>query len=795
MLGFFARLFGGKPATGLTVPPPQAVQKKVQQGIPALYERWEEEHPTGLDANTLINQANELRDFLELFQIHPWVYSAISATATAMASIPYQVLDEKDEEIKDKEICSVLCNPNPHQVWYELMETTGIYLEGAGNCFWEEVKDDKGNVLAIYPLRPDKMRILPHPKTKVAGYIYSPVPGREILYAPSEITHIKYASALDEYWGISPAYAAQNSIILDMYATAYNKQFFGNSAVPEGVLETEGSLSDQTYRRLKLDWMKRHRGVKNAFELAILEEGLKYKPIGFNQRDMMMVEMKEMSREDVLSAYRVPPVMVGLLKHAQYSSAREQRKMFYMDNVLPKLEKLRQIINKNVMPGKFKIKFRIDDIHTIIEDIQISTQISMSMVSHGIMTINEVRRKFFGLGPVPWGNTPWMPTGLAQWSENPQENVHPQHPQQQAGGSSSTTQAINESTPMGGSMPHEDGKENKDLNKKTVDFEKIAPPEPDWNNPQAVRDWRVWSFWKGTATPDYIELRNLYKKFFNEQFDRMIGKIKSKFPDPKPDKVRKSHVTKLIEETYAEPYLVSKAPVPEDFPGEVENILMSLKWDDEAKKLKTKLVPKAKKIVAKHGKTTLGQLGVTMSFDFNNDRVAEFLEDFGGKHITGINNVTRNKIGKQLAAALQKGEDKEDIEWRISQVLKGEIADSRGRAIARTETITLTQWTKLEAAMQSGVAKKKRWICQLLPTSRNKPGGEDHVGMHGEEVGINEKFVLKSRSGKDEVFGPGDPSASPENNVNCLCILDFPGTVAEFEDLEVLEPVGTRKRN
>src|SRR3990167_5333669 len=257
----------------------QTVKKSRQRGIPAEYERWEDEWQSGLGAS-VFNTANELKDFLELYQIHPWVYSAVTAISTAAAGVPYQVLDGKEKEVKYEEICSTLCNPNPHQVWFEFIEQTFIYLELTGNCFWEEVKDENGNVLALYPLRPDKMKILPHPKTKVMGYIYEPRPGHEILYSPTEITHIKYHSSLDEYWGISPAYAAQNSLILDMYATSYNKKFFTNSAVPEGVLETEGSISDQTYRRLRQEWIKRHQGVGKAFEIAILEEGLKYKPIG-----------------------------------------------------------------------------------------------------------------------------------------------------------------------------------------------------------------------------------------------------------------------------------------------------------------------------------------------------------------------------------------------------------------------------------------------------------------------------------------------------------------------------------
>jgi hypothetical protein len=122
---------------------------------------------------------------------------------------------------------------------------------------------------------------------------------------------------------------------------------------------------------------------------------------------------------------------------------------------------------------------------------------------------------------------------------------------------------------------------------------------------------------------------------------------------------------------------------------------------------------------------------------------------------------------------------------RMNKVFKGDLSEWRARTIARTEVVTLTQFAALEAARQSGVVKKKRWVSELLDTTRDRPDGEDHRAMHDQEVDIDDVFNVPARKGEVNLMdGPGDPNADAENNVNCLCILDFPGSTPELDDIE-----------
>lgn len=762
----------------------ESVRKGMGPIIPGdSLERWEYD-PGGAGHKPL----TDLKDFMALFATHPWVYACVNAIASAIASIPFKIL-RKGQEIKlDEESGSVaqfLKQPNPHQTWFELMETTMIYLELTGNCFWEEVKQTSAEgakqLLAVYPLRPDRMKIHPHPKHKIGGYRYVPARGSDIIYAREDITHIKYTNPLDEYWGISPGWAAQNSLALDFYSLAYSKSYFKRGAEPGFVLETDEELGEDAYNRLIDAWLKRHKGVENAHMPAILEEGLKYKAITISHRDMEFVTMRKMSREEIMAAWHVPPMIVGLLEYANYASAREQRKTFWMDNILVKLQRIQEIINANLMPGDLTFKFETEGITAMIEDEQVAAGIMSQMVNHGLMTINEARAKYLNLKKVPWGDVWWAPMGLGPVDS-------PQHPNQAMGASPPGAQNHNPqetglegaafvpNAPAGAKEEEEEdkdvpeefkGKRRRSYESHTANlseleltpFEKLGKAEPDWENPKDVYLWRRWTLWKQLATPDARLLEKEFLALFSAQGEKYLPQITAA-DWPVPTKEEK-----------AKGYNFAKA-----LPDKISRWLLNI--GEDKPRMRSLLTKEAQRMLKKHGRAQLAELGIRVQFDLRDPRVEKWVAKYAADKVSHITEVTRSILQAHLEQAVKNGEDFQDAMGRISRVFKGPVAEFRARRIARTELVTLTNNAKLQAAQQSGVVRRKMWISELLDSTR-----AEHREIHGKIVPINDPFIVKSRGGADEMSGPGDLDASPENVVNCLCVLDFPPETQEFADL------------
>ncbi len=346
-----------------------------------------------------------------------WVYACVSTISTAIAGTPlkvYRRTANSVEEISDSRLARLLSDVNPHISAYDLWEATASYLELSGNCYWEIERDDGGEPTAIYPMRPDHVKVVPDRSEFVKGYIYE-VNGRSVSLGADEVVHFKYFNPASEYYGLGPIAAIRNAIIVDQYSVAYNKSFFKTGAHPGGVLETESSLGEEAFGRLRKQWEEGHKGTSRSHRVAVLEEGLKYKPIGLSPRDMEFLKQRKFCREEICAVFKVPPALVGIFEYANYANAEHQNRAFWQKTIIPKLRKLEEKINTSLLPmlvgadsrpdsgARWFARFDVSAIDALKENEDIKSQVQERLVRAGIMTINEVRR-LENMPPVAWGD-------------------------------------------------------------------------------------------------------------------------------------------------------------------------------------------------------------------------------------------------------------------------------------------------------------------------------------------------------------------------------------------------------
>lgn len=704
----------------------------------------------------------ELADLLDLYATHPWVYVCAQAIATAAASVKFE-LKSNGKTVKPDEVGQYMVRPNPHQTWFDLIETTLLHLELAGNSYWEVIRGPEGDgrVDAIFPMRPDRMKIVPDAKKKVLRYEYQVDGTVPIKLEPKAILHLKYTSAKDEFYGTPPISSGQSDITLDFYTTAWNKKFFKDGAEPGGVLETDQVLAETTWNRIRTWWNKRHRGVDKAHEIAILEGGLKYKQVTSKHADMQYGDQKKLSRDTVLAIMRVPPVIVGLVDGITYANSKDQKKVFWQHNIIPKLHRIQDAINAFLMPEGVELNFQTKMIDSIIEDDEVKARIARDNVSSGLMTINEVREKHYNMPPVSWGDVWWCPVGLAP-VDGPEAPVPP-GVEHQAGEGITDPMSAGLKSPkqvpaLGRPTRERPAETGRPANVKTEKFEleNIEKADPDWDDPVAVYDHRVWEIWKASAGPDDRHMRGLLEDWFHEQGERVLSRVERGW------RVRKA-----------------------DDDGDrldLQDFVLEL-GEDEGR-LRAILAPEATRMMRKYGSSMLAELHSPRRFELDNPRVKTFLEKYAAVRVRQINAVTRDLLNKALNESWEKREGVKEILARIRDVFQGSISQFRARRIARTEIVTLTNTGRFEAARQSGVVKKKRWISERLPSTREEKAGANHVAMHGRIVDFDKQFEAPNRSGGvDLVDHPGDLACSAENACGCLCVAGYFSGSEEFADI------------
>lgn len=359
------------------------------------------------------DRPEDFEDYAVAYAQVVWVHACASIIASTLAGLPLRVLRQGHEQ-PDAPLQGLLDCPNPHSTGYDLWEHTVTCLELVGNAYWELERDRGGRPVAIYPLRPDFVRIVPDVRDYIRGYLYE-VNGRAVALAPDEVLHFRYFNPLDEYYGLGPLAAARHGIIADSYAVAYNTGFFRNGARPQGILETERSLSDDALRRLRAQWEEAHRGLGRAHRLAILEEGLIYKPLALSPQDMEFFKQRQMSREEICAAFKVPPAIVGLFEYANYANAKQQERFFWSHTLVPKTRKLERRLRvalanqvRPLMDGAgWDVRFDLSGVAALQADQVQQARVSATLVAAGLQTINE-RRAVENLPPVAWGDV-WHP--------------------------------------------------------------------------------------------------------------------------------------------------------------------------------------------------------------------------------------------------------------------------------------------------------------------------------------------------------------------------------------------------
>ncbi|MBQ9308931.1 MAG: phage portal protein, partial [Clostridia bacterium] len=193
--------------------------------------------------------------------------------------------------------------------------------------------------------------------------------------------------------GFSPIAMMKNSLGTTMAVEKYGSAFFNNGAQPAGVLEHPGVLKDP--QKIRDNWVNAYGGPGNAHKVAVLEEGMQYKPISLPPEDSQFLSTREFGVEEICRIFRVPPHMVQDLKRATFSNIEHQSIDFVVHTLDPWLVRIEKAIVKDLLiedeKDMFFPKFNVDGL--LRGDYKSRMDGYSVGISTGIISPNEARRK------------------------------------------------------------------------------------------------------------------------------------------------------------------------------------------------------------------------------------------------------------------------------------------------------------------------------------------------------------------------------------------------------------------
>lgn len=259
------------------------------------------------------------------------VYACVRILAEAIAELPLHLYRYTDAGGKEKAIDHPLYlllhdEPNPEMSSFVFRETLMTHLLLWGNAYAQIIRNGKGEVVALYPLMPNKMTVDRDEKGQLY-YSYQrsndeaiPDSGKVIL-KPSDVLHIP-GLGFDGLVGYSPIAMAKNAIGMAIACEEYGAKFFANGAAPSGVLEHPGTIKDPS--KVREAWQSQFGGSGNSGKVAVLEEGMKYTPISISPEQAQFLETRKFQINEIARIFRVPPHMVGDLEKSSFSNIEQQ---------------------------------------------------------------------------------------------------------------------------------------------------------------------------------------------------------------------------------------------------------------------------------------------------------------------------------------------------------------------------------------------------------------------------------------------------------------------------------------
>jgi HK97 family phage portal protein len=259
------------------------------------------------------------------------VYSCVRILAEAIAGLPLHLYKYTASGGKEKALSHPLYfllhdEPNPEMSSFVFREALMTHLLLWGNAYAQIIRNGKGEVIALYPLMPNRMRVDRDSKGKLY-YSYtrysdeaSAINGMTVTLRPSDVLHIP-GLGFDGLVGYSPIAMAKNAIGMAIACEEYGAKFFANGAAPGGVLEHPGTIKDP--QKVKESWNMAYQGSGNAHRVAVLEEGMKYQPIGISPEQAQFLETRKFQINEIARIFRVPPSMIGDLDRATFSNVEQ----------------------------------------------------------------------------------------------------------------------------------------------------------------------------------------------------------------------------------------------------------------------------------------------------------------------------------------------------------------------------------------------------------------------------------------------------------------------------------------
>jgi HK97 family phage portal protein len=328
----------------------------------------------------------------------PVVWACLSVIADSLAASTwdvYEVAENGNRRSRPDARAYRLLNvrPNPEQTAFSFRQSATMCAVLLGDAFAEIERTTRGEPVALWPLARERCELVRDAmgmlRLRVHNYTAAPV---DLYYR--DVLHFKGPS-FDGITGLPLLSYAARTLGHAAALEIFGATLFSNGVLASGVLTPDQPLTKEQADAITAGLRERHQGGPHkGHQLLLLRGGLKFQQLTIAPENAQFIESRKLIIEEIARIFRVPPHMIGSLDRATFNNIEELGISFVRDSLTPRAEPMAQEADAKLLPfGNRLLQTRIDLEWLQEGNAQTQAQADATLVTHGLRTINELRRK------------------------------------------------------------------------------------------------------------------------------------------------------------------------------------------------------------------------------------------------------------------------------------------------------------------------------------------------------------------------------------------------------------------
>lgn len=346
----------------------------------------------------------------------PILQNCVSLLAESLAQLPVELYRRLPnggrQAATDHKLYPILkYAPNGWQTPFEYREIKQISAGLRGNSYSWIDRNGRGEIIGLYPIDPAKVTMLKGPDLLP----YYQIDGAEPV--PQRLIHHVRWFSLDGYMGLSPIALHANALGYTQALAEYSAKSFVHGTALSGVLERPKDApkitSESDVDAIANKWVSKFGGSSNSGRVAVLQEGMTFKPLTMSNVDAELIDALKMTDVDMGRIYKIPLPMVGSMEGATYNNVENLQIQYVVYALMPWIRRHEQAMQRDFLNTSEREQYYIEfNVGGLLRGNQTARYAAYAVGRQwGWLSINDIRR-LENLPPISGGDAYLQPLNM-----------------------------------------------------------------------------------------------------------------------------------------------------------------------------------------------------------------------------------------------------------------------------------------------------------------------------------------------------------------------------------------------